>query len=91
MSVYKINAVITNNDGIHARTAASLLGVINKYNVEANLKYRDNIVNLKHLIDVIALSIGSESRIEITIEGEDAEVCGAELSQVIENNLGEIS
>ena len=85
-----IKAIVTNNDGIHARTAAMLLNIINKYDVEAHITYRENTVNLKHIIDVIALSIGQDAKIEIIIEGKDSAKCAAELSQVISKRLGEI-
>lgn len=85
-----IKAIITNNDGIHARTAALLLNIINKYDVEAHITYRENSVNLKHLVDVIALAIGQDAKIEIIIEGKNNVECAAELSQVINNSLGEI-
>lgn len=85
-----IRAIVTNNDGIHARTAAMFLNVINKYDVEAHITYRENTVNLKHLIDVIALSIGQDAKIEIIIDGKESAECADELSQVITNSLGEI-
>ncbi len=91
MATITLGAIITNNEGIHARTAAALLRVIKQYNVEVFIKYKDNIVNLKHLIDVIALSISCDAYIELIIEGEDAISCSAELSKVIKSDLGEIS
>lgn len=85
-----IRLKVTNGDGIHARTAAMLLNVINKYKVQADIKYKDEKVNLKHLIDVIALSINFGSEVEIIIDGDEASLCINELSSVIENNVGEI-
>lgn len=87
---YTFEAIIKNKLGIHARVAALLVKIINKHNVDAYILYHENKVNMKHLIDVISLSITQNTMIEINVEGENAVECGKELQQLIENNFGEL-
>ncbi len=87
---YTFEAIIKNKLGIHARVAALLVKIINKHNVDAYILYHGNKVNMKHLIDVISLSITQNTMIEINVEGENAVECGKELQQLIENNFGEL-
>lgn len=88
---YTFKAVIKNKLGIHARIASLLMKTVNKYDAEAYILYHGDKVNIKHLIDVISLSITQNSMIEVCIEGKDAVECGEELQQLIENSFGEIS
>lgn len=85
-----IKAVVTNNEGIHARTTAAFLNIVNKYNADAYIKYREQTVNLKHIIEVIALSVGHDATFEIIIDGQESSACAEELSIFINNNLGVI-
>lgn len=85
-----IKAVITSNEGIHARTTVVLLNIINKYKVEAFIKYNEQMVNFKHLVEVIALAIGHDAEFEIIITGEKHAECAEELATFIKNNLGVI-
>lgn len=88
---YTFEAVIKNKLGIHARIAALLVKTVNKYDVEAYILFHGDKVNIKHLIDVISLSITQNSVVEINVEGKDAAECSEELQQLIENSFGEIS
>lgn len=88
---YSFKTVIKNKLGIHARIAALLSKTVSKYNAEAYILYHGSSVNMKHLIDVISLSITENTEIEINIEGTDAELCGRELQYLIENSFGEVS
>lgn len=88
---YTFDAVIKNELGIHARIAALLAKTVNKYNAEAYILFHGDKVNIKHLIDVISLSITQNSIIEIDVEGKDAAECSKELQHLIENSFGEMS
>ncbi len=84
---YSFTAVINSENGLHARSAALLLNTVKKYNVNGFIKYKENNVNIKHLVDIIALSIKHGSEIEIIIEGDNENICAMEIKKIIENNF----
>ncbi len=84
---YIFTSIINNENGLHARSAALLLNTIKKHNVEGFIKYKNNTVNLKHLVDVISLSIQYGAEIEIILNGENESLCGREIAKIIENNF----
>lgn len=88
---YTFEVVIKNKLGIHARIAALLVKTVNKYDAEAYIVFHGDKVNVKHLIDVISLSITQNSVVEINIYGTEAAQCSEELQQLIENSFGEMS
>ncbi len=88
---YTFEAVIKNQLGIHARTAALLAKTVSKYDAEAYILFHGDKVNIKHLLDIISLSITQNAVIEINVEGNEAAKCSNELQQLIENGFGEIS
>ena len=88
---YIFEAVIKNKLGIHARIATLLVKTVSKYDAEAYILFHGDKVNIKHLIDVISLSITQNSVVEINVEGKDAAECSKELQHLIENSFGEIS
>ena len=53
---YTFEAVIKNQLGIHARTAALLAKTVSKYDAEAYILFHGDKVNIKHLLDIISLS-----------------------------------
>ncbi len=85
------DAVVKNRLGIHARVVALLINIINKYDANAYIIYNDTKVNIKNLIDVLALSITQGSIIHIEVEGEDSTKCSSELLELVKNNFGEKS
>lgn len=88
---YSFTTIINNKDGVHARSAAMLLNIVKKYNVEAYLVYKDSKVNLMHLMEIIALSISYGSEITVIVDGNQEDICGKEIKNVIDNNFEVIS
>ena len=62
---------VTAETGIHARPATLLVQAAGKFNSEINLEYKEKKVNLKSIMGVMSLGIGSGSDITITAEGSD--------------------
>ena len=62
---------VTAETGIHARPATLLVQAAGKFNSDINLEYKEKKVNLKSIMGVMSLGIGSGSDITITAEGSD--------------------
>ncbi|OCA89790.1 phosphocarrier protein HPr [Pradoshia sp. D12] len=62
---------VTAETGIHARPATLLVQAAGKFNSDINLEYKEKKVNLKSIMGVMSLGIGSGSDITIIAEGND--------------------
>jgi phosphocarrier protein HPr len=81
--------VIVNALGLHARAAAQLVQVANRYRSEIHVEKDGATVNGKSIMGVLTLAAAKGSYIKVCCEGEDAEPAMAALAKVIENGFGE--
>jgi phosphocarrier protein HPr len=81
--------VIVNALGLHARAAAQLVQVANRYHSEIHVEKDGSTVNGKSIMGVLTLAAAKGSSIKVSCEGEDAETALAALAKVIENGFGE--
>lgn len=62
---------IIDKAGIHARPATTLVQTAGKFNSDISLEYNGKKVNLKSIMGVLSLAIGSGAQIKIRVEGDD--------------------
>jgi phosphocarrier protein HPr len=80
---------ITNELGIHARSAAMIVEVSNRYRAKICLEKNGSKVNAKSILGILTLGCPKGSRIIIRAAGIDAEEAVEELGRLIENKFGE--
>ncbi len=80
---------IVNALGLHARAAAQLVKVANRYKSEVTLECEGQTVNAKSIMGVLMLAAGQGMRVKVRCTGEDAEPCLEELRALIANKFGE--
>jgi phosphocarrier protein HPr len=80
---------IMNELGLHARAAAQLVQVTNKYPCDVQLECEGQVVNGKSIMGVLMLAAAQGMRVKITCSGEKAKACLDELAQLIANRFGE--
>ncbi len=80
---------IKNQLGLHARAAAALVNVANRFTSDIQISYNDETANCKSIMGILMLSAPFGADILLTIEGEDAEQASREIEQLIENRFGE--
>lgn len=88
MNVVKV-FTITNELGIHARSAAMIVEVSHRYKAKICLEKDGSQVNAKSILGILTLGCPKGSRIIIRAEGIDAEEAVEELGRLIENKFGE--
>jgi phosphocarrier protein HPr len=88
MNVIK-SFTVTNELGIHARSAAMIVEVSNKYRAKICLEKNGSKVNAKSILGILTLGCPKGSKIIIRAEGIDAEEAVEELGRLIENKFGE--
>ena len=80
---------ILNALGLHARAAAQLVKIANRYKSEVSMECEGQTVNAKSIMGVLMLAAGQGMKVKIRCSGEDAPQCLEELRQLIANRFGE--
>lgn len=81
---------ISNNLGIHARAAAKIVELANKYSSKLFLKKGDQEVDGGSILSILTLSCPKGTEVEARIVGEDSENFMKELNRLFEKKFGEI-
>ncbi len=81
---------IVNPLGLHARAAAKLVGLANKYDAEVWIGRDGQEVNGKSILGVLMLACGQGSKITLRVEGHDADTAHGALAALVEGGFGEI-
>ncbi len=80
---------IINALGLHARAAAQLVQVANRFRAEIHVEKDGMQVNGKSIMGVLTLAAARGSTIVVSCDGEDADGAMTALAVVIENGFGE--
>ncbi|PRQ03265.1 Phosphocarrier protein HPr [Enhygromyxa salina] len=81
---------IVNPLGLHARAAAKLVGLANKYESEIWIAKDGQEVNGKSILGVLMLACGQGSKISLRVEGRDADKAHSALSELVGDGFGEM-
>lgn len=68
-----LELTVSNKMGIHARPAAMIVRVANKYEAELQVEKDGEAVNGKSIMGLMMLAAGSGSKLTLTASGEDAD------------------
>ncbi len=79
--------VISNEQGLHARPATTLVSKANQFSANVILRYEGETVDLKSIMGVLSLGIDRGALIEIEIEGEDE----AEAMEALTKHIKELN
>jgi len=81
--------VVVNALGLHARAAAQLVQVANRFRSEIHVEKDGMNVNGKSIMGVLTLAAAKGSSITVRCDGDDAFGAMEALAKVIENGFGE--
>lgn len=81
--------MINNNLGIHARAAAKIVELANRYKAHLYLKKDDKEVDGSNILSILTLSCPKGTEIQARIVGENSERFMEELSELFEKKFGE--
>jgi phosphocarrier protein HPr len=80
---------IINALGLHARAAAQLVQLANRYRSEVTLECEGQKANAKSIMGVLMLAAARGMRVTVRCRGEDSESCLREIERLIANRFGE--
>lgn len=80
---------ITNRLGIHARVAAKIVEMAQRFQAEIFLEKDGVEVNGRSILGILTLCCPQGSRLTIRVEGDDAEEAVAAFARLVEEKFGE--
>lgn len=80
---------IPNALGLHARAAAQLVKVANRYHCEVEVECEGQTVNGKSIMGVLMLAAAQGMRVKVRCTGAGAKACVDELGALINGRFGE--
>lgn len=84
-----IELTVTNKMGIHARPAAMIVRVANKYGADVIVEKDSEQVNGKSIMGLMMLAAGSGSKLRFTATGQDAEKLLKEMTDLFARKFEE--
>lgn len=85
----EVRYTILNALGLHARAAAQLVKVANRYTCDVDIECEDQSVNGKSIMGVLMLAAAQGMMVKVTCRGEGQDACQRELGELINNRFGE--
>jgi phosphoenolpyruvate-protein phosphotransferase len=81
--------IIPNPEGLHARPAAVLANLAQKYESDIRLKRGDDQANAKSVMAVMGLEVLTGHKVQVIAHGPDAAQAAEELPEALREGLGE--
>ncbi len=81
--------VIANRAGIHARPAAMIVKVANKFKSDITLAKDDDEINAKSIMGIITLAATYQTVLTLKADGEDEAEAVEAISKIFENKFEE--
>lgn len=83
--MYTTELTVSNKLGLHARPAAELTVLCQKYSSEVTILTENKRANPKSVISILSLGIKQGTKIVLKIEGEDEKQAGEAIANFIAN------
>jgi phosphocarrier protein len=85
----KANVKVKNSMGLHTRPATEIVKLLQKFKSQVSLKYKKDTVNARSILGILMLAVHQNAKLEIIVEGEDAEATLNGLVQAFAVSFGE--
>ncbi len=80
---------IINRLGLHARAAAKFVDLASHFRSNIEVERQGRTVNGKSIMGVMMLAAGKGKKINVSIDGDDAELAMKALTSLVANRFGE--
>lgn len=85
----KREVVVLNEKGLHARAAAKVVNVANKFKSKIELIKDSHIGNAKSIISLLILAASQGQKLELIIDGIDEEIACQAILDLFNNKFNE--
>ncbi len=80
---------VKNKMGVHARPAAMIVRVANRYKADISFEKDEEVVDGKSIMGLMMLAAGQGSKLRVSANGEDAEDACKALEELFESKFEE--
>jgi phosphocarrier protein HPr len=80
---------LKNKLGLHARSAASIVKVVQQFKSKIYIEHKGQTVEGDSILDILTLACPFGGKLTIKAQGDDAVAAMNELEKLIENKFGE--
>ena len=84
-----VELIVQNKMGVHARPAAMIVRIANKYPAEIFVEKDDEQVNGKSIMGLMMLAAGKGSKLRLTASGDDAAEACEEIEKLFARKFDE--
>jgi len=88
LEVFQKEVFVRDSFGIHARVAAKIVELTNKYNADVFIIKDGKEVNAKSILEILMLAVQKGEKVTIKAYGVDAERVVQEISNFLDNGSG---
>jgi phosphocarrier protein HPr len=87
--IVKRTLTIKNELGLHARSAAMIVRVLERYRSKVFLERDGNQVDARSLLDILTLACPKDSRVVVRADGDDAREAVESIEKLVDDKFGE--
>ncbi len=80
---------VKNRMGLHTRPATTIVKLLQNSKSDVSFTHKQETINAKSILSILMLAARRNSKITISVEGEDAEEVMSKLLEAFENQFGE--
>ena len=80
---------VKNTMGLHTRPATSIVKLLQNSKCDVSFTYKRDTINAKSILSILMLAAKKNSKITITVEGDDADLTMNNLVHAFETEFGE--
>jgi phosphocarrier protein HPr len=80
---------VMNPMGLHTRPATEIVKLLQKFRSKVTIKYKHDVVNARSILGILMLAAHQNARVEVVVEGVDAEETMSRLEEAFAKNFGE--
>lgn len=85
----KCKVKVKNSSGLHTRPAATIVKLLQNCKSDVYFTHKQETINAKSILSILMLAAKKNSKINIEVEGEDANHTMEALVSAFENQFGE--
>lgn len=75
--------------GLHTRPATAIVKLLQNTSSEVHFSLGQETINAKSILGILMLAAKKNAILQVTVEGEDAELTMTRLKEAFENKFGE--
>lgn len=80
---------VKNTMGLHTRPATSIVKLLQNSKCDVSFTYKRDTINAKSILSILMLAAKKNSKITITVEGDDADLTMNKLVHAFETEFGD--